>query len=289
MIDYIKNIIPRIKQYSKELDKSENFVDKNWIYIDDNTNQHEYIFLRDQRLIMTLNNVTKEGTWELLPTGQLLIKRSSLDLIKLENIFVEKALLILKQSATTDIPFVLINQELIPDLNVAVYLEKFAHEQERKTMPVSEQKFILLSTGELSGPPVYEGKIIKTDNDVILSGTYKMFTDKNAYEEYVVIHENRISRVYFKIPYKYNRENIIIEQSQYNYISKGDKVINEKSLNIPISKLFPIENNSHEKFSIKINAEHKIKMIVDSQFIFILQLSIVIIILLILFALSYNS
>lgn len=288
MIEYLKNIIPRIKQYSKELDKSENFVDKNWVFIDDNNSKHEYIFLRDQRLIMTLDNVTKEGSWELLPTGQLLIKRSSSELIKLENIFVEKALLILKQSAVADIPFILINEELIPDLNVAVYLEKFAHEQERKTMPVSEQKFIVLSTGELSGPPVYEGKIIKTENDVILSGTYKIFTNKNAFEEYVVIFENTISRVFFKVPYKYNNGKIIIEQREINYLSKGDKVINKESLTIPISKLFPIENNSQEKISIKVNNEHKIIMIIDSQFIFILQLSITIIIFLILFALSYN-
>ena len=58
---------------------------------------------------MTLKYVTKEGLWDLLPTGQLLIKRSSTDIIKLEKLFIEKGLLILKYSSTSDNPFVLIN------------------------------------------------------------------------------------------------------------------------------------------------------------------------------------
>ena len=289
MIEYLKNIIPRIKQYSKELDKTENFVDKNWIYIDEDQNRHEYIFLRDKRLIMTLNSTTKEGSWELLPTGELLIKRNTSEYIKLSNLFIQDALMVLKYSATSDTPFILINQNLIPDLNVLAYLEKFQQQKELSETPPQEQKFKILETGELSGPPVYDGKIIKIEDDSILSGTYKLFIDKNNYEKYVVIFENRITRVFFNIPYKYKTSKIIIEQSEFNYLSKGDKVINGKSLDIPISKLFPIENFSHEKFSIKVNADYKIKTIYDSQLVFILQLSIIIIILLILFALSYSQ
>jgi hypothetical protein len=33
MIEFLKNIIPRIKKYSNELDKTENFVDKDWVFI----------------------------------------------------------------------------------------------------------------------------------------------------------------------------------------------------------------------------------------------------------------
>jgi hypothetical protein len=131
MIDYIKNIIPRIQQYSEALDSIENFVDKNWIFLDENNDHHEYLFLRDKRIIMTLKYVTKEGSWDLLPTGQLLIKRSSTDIIKLEKLFIEKGLLILKYSSTSDNPFVLINTKLIPDLDVVSYLKKLESEYER--------------------------------------------------------------------------------------------------------------------------------------------------------------
>ena len=83
MVEFIKNIIPRINKYGKSLSKIENFVDKNWIYFDEMGSRHEYLFLRDKRIIMTLDSVTKEGSWDLLPTGDLLIKRSSDDLVKL--------------------------------------------------------------------------------------------------------------------------------------------------------------------------------------------------------------
>ena len=289
MVEYLKNIIPRIKQYSKELDKSENFVDKNWIYIDDNKNQHEYIFLRDKRLIMTLNSVTKEGTWELLPTGQLLIRRSSTDLVKLENIFVQNALLVLKQSATEDIPFVLINQQLIPDLDVVSYLEEFEKQQERITIQEPEQFFKILSTGELSGPTVYEGKIIKTYDNTILRGTYKVMTDKNAYEKYVVIFDNRITRLFFKVPYRYNNTKLIIEQREYSNPTAGDKIIDGTLLNIPVNQIVKIENNSHERFSIKVSSDYKIAMSFDSQIIFVFTITIIIFILIILFLIASKS
>jgi hypothetical protein len=136
MIDYIKNILPRIQQYSKSLDTIETFVDKNWIFIDENNDHHEYLFLRDKRIIMTLKYVTKEGSWDLLPTGQLLIKRSSTDTIKLEKLFIEKGLLILKYSSTNDNPFVLINSKLIPDLDVVSYLKKLESEYGRLGRPI---------------------------------------------------------------------------------------------------------------------------------------------------------
>ena len=274
MIEYLKNIIPRIKQYSKELDKEENFVNKNWIYIDFNNSQHEYIFLRDKRLIMTLNSVTKEGSWELLPTGQLLIKRSSTDLVKLENIFVENALLILKQSATADTPFVLINQQIIPDLNVIAYLKKY--EQEKQTIPLPKQNFKLLANGELSGPEFYEGKIIKTDDNIILRGAYKIFHHKTTYEQYVVIYENRITSIFFKVPYSYNSTKIILEQSCFNLPSVGDKIIDSPLIIIPIYKIIKIENNSHEKLTIVVNADKKIILSLDNQSILILIIFIVI-------------
>ena len=73
---------------------------------------------------MIFNGITKVGKWELLPTNQLLIDRIS-DIITLDHLFVEKALLILKRSGTDDLPFVLISREEIPDLDVESYLEKY--------------------------------------------------------------------------------------------------------------------------------------------------------------------
>ena len=250
MIEYLKNIIPRIKQYSKELDKSENFVDKNWIYIDEDQNRHEYIFLRDKRLIMTLNSTTKEGSWELLPTGELLIKRNTSEYIKLSNLFIQDALMVLKYSATNDTPFILINQNLIPDLNVVAYLEKYEQQKELSETPPQEQKFKILETGEIYGPKFYEGQFIKINN-LILKGTYKAVSDENSYERYIVIYDNRISRVYFKINYSYNNTKFTIEQKEFSNPLVGDTILDVTSLRIPINQIIKIQNNSYQVFSIR--------------------------------------
>jgi hypothetical protein len=142
MIEFLKNIIPRIQQYSRGLDKIEVFVDKTepWIFVDETGLHNQYIFLRDNRLLMTSNGTTKTGKWELLPTNQLLIDRNS-DQIILDHIFVEKALLILKLSGTEEQPFILINPVEIPNLDVLAYLQKF--EIDRREIPLDYKKNLI--------------------------------------------------------------------------------------------------------------------------------------------------
>ncbi len=284
MIEYLKNIIPRIKQYSKELDKSENFVGKNWVFIDEDQNRHEYIFLRDKRLIMTLNSTTKQGSWEFLPTGELLINRNTSEYIKLSNLFIQDALMVLKYSATNDTPFILINQNLIPDLNVVAYLEKYAQQKELSETPPQEQKFKILETGEIYGQEFYEGQFIKINN-LILNGTYRAVSDESAYERYIVIHDNRISRVYFKINYSYNNIKFTIEQKDFSNPLVGDTILDGTSLRIPTNQIIKIKNNSYQVFSIRVDNSYKLTLALDSQMAFLLKLVIVIFILVIIFVL----
>ena len=75
MFEYIRNIIPRIQQFSGQLSHIETFVDKPWVLIHASDNTHEYLFLRDRRLILSLNAIFTEGRWELLPTGKLMVNR----------------------------------------------------------------------------------------------------------------------------------------------------------------------------------------------------------------------
>ena len=121
MKEAIKNIIPRLIKFSKQMDKVETFVDKSWIYIDQIGNNHEYYFMRDHRLIMSVNGAAKTGKWELLPNGKLLVDRVS-DQIVLKNQFIDEALMILQKSASDDDPFILVDEKKIPDLDVLRYL-----------------------------------------------------------------------------------------------------------------------------------------------------------------------
>jgi hypothetical protein len=286
MIEYLKNIIPRIKQYSKELDKSENFVDKNWIYIDENQNRHEYIFLRDKRLIMTLNSITKVGSWDLLPTGEILITRSQSDVIKLSNLFIEEALLVLKYSATNDTPFILINQTLIPDLNVVAFLEKFEQQKQISEFPLGSHVFKLLKSDEIYGSEFYEGQLIKINN-IILNGTYKAVTDPNTCERYIVLENSRITRLYFNVDYTYKNTKFRIEQKEFSNPILGDKILDGTSLEIPTNQLIKVKNSSSKTYSIRLDSNYLITMSIDNQLIYLLtQIIATILIIFIFVALS---
>lgn len=248
MREFLRNIIPRIQKYSKGLDKIEVFVDKTepWIYIDDEGNQHQYIFMRDKRLIMSYNGIVKTGTWELLPTNQLLINRVS-DEILLDHLFIENALLVLKKSATNDIPFVLINKDEIPDFDVEKYLEKFQAEKERKEVPLDEQKYTILSSGEISGPYFFQGKKIETNNGAILNGTYK--TTNSLYSEFVEIDTNVIKKVFYVVEVKLNGQKIQIKQKSYSEIDKGDTILINENDSLPIGIYFKIvDQNGNENY-----------------------------------------
>jgi hypothetical protein len=123
MHDYINNLLPRLKNLSRTLNQVEIFGDKEWILVDANSNNpHLYTFLRDKRLIVSVNGVSKIGKWEILPTGKLLIEFSNEQPILLENAFVNKVVLILKKSGNNDQPFILFDRIGIPDGNIIRYL-----------------------------------------------------------------------------------------------------------------------------------------------------------------------
>ena len=122
MKEAIRNIIPRILGLSKRLDLIESFVDKSWVYIDYDGKHHEYNFMRDNRLIMTINGTALIGSWELLPNGKLLIDRIS-DKIVLKNQFIDDAVMILQRSSSENDPFLLVDQDKVPDLDVIKHLQ----------------------------------------------------------------------------------------------------------------------------------------------------------------------
>lgn len=124
MIQYIKNLLPRLQQFSKSLNQLVNFVDKPWIYIDEKGNRHTYIFQRDKSLIMSLNGAVKMGSWNYIATAEsLLIDRGS-DKILLKHGFLDKAVMVLRTDNNYDKPWMLIDEKEIPDLDVEKYLKK---------------------------------------------------------------------------------------------------------------------------------------------------------------------
>ena len=124
MHKYLKNLLPRLRTLSNTLNQVEIFADKEWVFVDANSNNpHLYTFLRDQRLIVSVNSENKIGRWEILPTGKLLIEFSNEPPMLLENAFVNNAVLVLKKNGENDQPFILFDRFEIPDGNIIKYLK----------------------------------------------------------------------------------------------------------------------------------------------------------------------
>jgi len=64
MLDYIKNLLPRLQQYSKTLDHIELFVDQPWILRFGTGERYLYIFQRGGNLVVTINGIVTKGNWE---------------------------------------------------------------------------------------------------------------------------------------------------------------------------------------------------------------------------------
>lgn len=229
MNDYIKNILPRIQKYGKQLNQQEVFVDKSWILIDEHENNHEYIFMRDGRLIMSVDGKVKEGKWELLPNGKLLVNRIH-DTILLENAFIDKAIMILKISGEHN-PFMVINPEILKSKDIQTYLE----EKEKSNIVIGapepingfmiDDKITITSTN-IEGEMFIVGA--KLPNHQAISGTFKFINDNTKHIE---IKQGVITKIYFVKPYVCNEVSFQVEQLDEYGIQKGDKILNITEIN----------------------------------------------------------
>lgn len=129
MIEYLKNILPRIQMASKQLDQTEVFVDKSWVLFDEETNQQtEYLFLRqNNELIITTGGIGKTGKWRLSPSNDKLILDYENVTYVYKGAFIDDALMALSLSGTNNPKTLFINPAKIPDLNYKVYLDEVAN------------------------------------------------------------------------------------------------------------------------------------------------------------------
>lgn len=251
MREYVQNIIPRLLKYSTRLDRLEVFVEKSWVYIDENNNKHQYIFERSGELHMSLNGIVKTGSWKLLTTNQLLIDRLT-DKILLEHVFVEDALLVLKLADTENTPFILINKQQLPDLDVKGYLDRY--ESTYKLSPISSSTgYILLDSNQIKGDSFYVNKLISFESGILLTGVYRVARSDS--EMYIELANNWVKRVFFLHHYNSGDLNIAIEQDEPFNLQQGDKVVGGK---LPVNMEIQLKNDEGEKFNITINDQNVI-------------------------------
>jgi hypothetical protein len=263
MQQYLYNLIKRLKKYSKALDKIEVFAEKPWVYIDKNNNHHEYLFMYDKRLIMSLNGVVKIGKWELLPNDKLLIDRVS-DQVMLENKFIDDALMVLHKSGTDEFPFTLINENKIPDLDAVKYLESLHNKRLLESNQIPPGHFVLNKSGSIIGDDLSVGSKLYSPKKNIYSGTYPVAHNQKLS---AVVKKNIVIEVFRHKSFKLSNNNVIkIKTDEYGCLMKGCQIIDfDPSIVVP-NQYVDINDNTGQQFKILVNHEGNILKAIDVEF-----------------------
>lgn len=214
MYEFIHKLLPRIKQYSESLDKKELFVDQPWIFIDPEGRRHQYIFRRDGKLIISLNGNAQIGSWEHIAAAKSLLVDRIRDKVLLNQGFVQDAIMVLRMDGQRE-NMVLINERIIPDLNIEPFLTKFLDKQENtSTIQLSDGNHIVLY-------PAPKGEIwpiAKINGEPAQSGTYS--TDSIL----LYITDGKVVRQQFIKRYSTNLGLLTIHQRLEYQFGRGDAI-----------------------------------------------------------------
>jgi len=129
MIDWIRNIVPRIRNYSTDLNRIETLVDKTWIWHEFQDGHSTFHFLRDGRLLITKSGDVDEGFWELIPGGLLHIKGTNFNYMLNQGILFKGVLLIKKQGVADSLE-IFYDEAEIPGRDLKAYLNEKINELE---------------------------------------------------------------------------------------------------------------------------------------------------------------
>jgi hypothetical protein len=216
MKQYVLNLIPRLKLFSESLDKKEIFLEKPWVFVDDNGNHQKYIFSKNGNLIMSLNGQVTMGKWEYLSSAKSLLIDRIQDKILLNQAFVDPAIMILKKDGQNEDYFFLANELLIPDLNITDYIRK-AHYSKHNILglPLKDGKIL-----EIMGYDGYIGNNqVSMEGVPIPDGFFESAKSGNKYW----IKDSKIHRVLKRESFTTDKGEIVVEiDVEGRTIRKGD-------------------------------------------------------------------
>lgn len=155
MQSYLQSILPRLQQYSKQLNDEANFVEIPWAYMDESGVKVTYLFRRNNELLVTRQGEVATGKWEYLPAMQSLLIEYGGKRRMYNQGFLDKAVLLLRKEGTQAL-LALANTGLLPGLDIADYLRT------KQNTESKSKKEKLTSSKELPYYPITltNGKVI---------------------------------------------------------------------------------------------------------------------------------
>jgi hypothetical protein len=231
MVSIIKDYLNKITVHSESLSRTEKYINKPWVHIDSNGNYHKYIFNPDGDLFMSFNGKVEIGKWKYLSEANLIFIDRLTDKIFLKQSFFDESVMILKIDGANDDLFILANENIIPDLDVAKYLSSLNFNI--SPTPISTESALLNKT-------LINGDVLKINREGLKytkSGMTVFLNDKRAPDgEYFVsgdldnkligyqIEDSKIKDLFWLFTYKRLTGVFIIYQKNEYAFSLGDRV-----------------------------------------------------------------
>jgi len=145
------------------------------VLIDEKSNKQQYIFERDGNLIMSFNGKVQYGKWRYIPAARsLVIDRGESDSLLLNHAFVNQGACILKKDGNMEDPWILVNENVVPDLDLEKYLYSLLPENKSiRKLELEGETLYYSDPNQIIGP--YVGlKVNRFKDDSLITGTYKI-------------------------------------------------------------------------------------------------------------------
>lgn len=125
MSEFIRNLLPRLRQFRDNIELTEALVNRVWtIYGDDEC--IEYEFLRDGNIVVSKNGQGFDGTWLILGSGRLQIRTDFANNILVYDFSIQ-GILIMKLSGNINEPFLLFDPQIVINGNIENYLTRISN------------------------------------------------------------------------------------------------------------------------------------------------------------------
>jgi hypothetical protein len=232
MISIIKDYLTKIAVHSESLSRTEKFINKPWVHIDNNGNYQKYIFNPNGDLYMSFNGKGEKGKWEYLSQANLIFIDRLTDKIFLKQSFFDEAVMILKTDGTNEDLFILANENIIPNLDVIAYLSSLIFDTITPLNKVGSNTYyqktlinggvLSINRGELNNTAV--GMDVLLNDKVVPNGDY--FAPSGSNNKLIGYHivNSKIKSLFWNYTYLTSKGTIKINlKSEYDF-SLGDSV-----------------------------------------------------------------
>lgn len=232
MVSIVKDYLNKITIHSESLSRTEKYINKPWVHIDSNGNYQKYIFNPDGDLFMSFNGKVEIGKWKYLSEANLIFIDRLTDKIFLKQSFFDESVMILKIDSTQEDLFILANENIIPDLDVAKYLSSLNFNIINPINETENSTFIniKLTTGDvlsinrngLDHSEIGMGALL--NNKKVTDGLYFVSTRVNNELLVYQIIDSKINKIFWRYTFKTSKGVLKLDQKSHLGISIGDSV-----------------------------------------------------------------